>query len=220
MVGMGFRPFIRFTTPPQWATPHVANSTHEVRQITMIKSEPLRAVFLRVVHGVVEHLFDRYGAQTRSWAFSCLNEIGLYTPLLSNGNWDVGSQYLAVMFSEFASTVRSVDGGLRAAGGIESTNSYEFAFYALYLNRTNQTSLLANASFLDHHHYGDYGNLTADLDATLDHAKVREFVCSVGTPSTWDDTLYQAKCQRAASSRPSAHPPLLLSSVFSDRCQA
>lgn len=171
-LSMGFSPFIRFATPPKWVSPRNGSSgAHLAQQIEVIKSPQLRALFLGAVRGVISHLFSRYGAATRAWAFSILNEVGVYSPQLSNGNWDVGSKHMAVIYSEFAAAVKSVDRGLRPGGGLESTNSYEFAFFVEYLNRTGQTELLANASFLDHHHYGNYGNLTADLDSTLDNAK-------------------------------------------------
>jgi hypothetical protein len=174
MLAMGFRPFIRLSSPPSWVGDRSGASpaAHLAQQIAVLKSPSLRATFLAVVRDIVSQLFSQYGAQTRGWAFSALNEVGVYTPGLSGGNWDTGSQYLAVFFSEFAAVVKGIDDGLRPGGGLESTNSYEFMFYASYLNRTNQTHLLANASFLDHHHYGAYGNLTADLDHTLDQATI------------------------------------------------
>ena len=156
MLGMGFSPFIRFGAPPSWVGNRTGSSSaaHLTQQIDVIKTPALRAQFFGVTRGIAAHLLARYGPQTRQWAFSCLNEVGLYTPQLSGGNWDIGSHLLAVAFSEFAAAVTGVDRGLRAGGGLESTNSYELMYYVVYLHRTNQTSLLSNVSFLDHHHYG------------------------------------------------------------------
>lgn len=174
MIAMGFLPCLRFANPPSWIVPpDAADPTHHVKdQIAVLKSAPVRARFLVVIQAIVQHLADKYGARIHKWAFSCGNEIGMYTPALSGGNWDTGSQFLATMYSEFATAIKSVDPALRPSGGLEATTPYELFYFVEFLNRTDQLWLLDNASFLDFHHYGDYGNLTENLDATLDNAKI------------------------------------------------
>jgi hypothetical protein len=170
IVSMGFKPHIRFGEIPEWIQPSLGEGgTLENQQIKVIKDPVKRQKFIKVAEDTASHLTAKYGSETSEWAFSALNERALYHENLSGGNWDTGSQYMAVFYHEFSSGLKSTDPSLKVGGAIESVNYYELWYFLDYLNRTGQKSMLEKIDYVSFHQYGAYGR-SDGTDAALDQA--------------------------------------------------
>jgi len=170
-LAMGFKPFIRFAEMPEWIEPFPTDPKNYMQQqVSVIKDSAKKQKYLEVVKKIMNHLVSKYGTQTQAWAFSSLNEIGVYNPNLAGGDWEKGSQILTDYYlNDFDPLIKSIDPKLKVAGGIECTGSYELKYWIDYLKRTNQLSKLKNADFVAFHHYASW-NQSAKTDETLDRA--------------------------------------------------